>query len=46
MTVRVVRTFAHTTHVLTTARLLIRPFTLDDVPDAIAAVGLLMDSDE
>jgi RimJ/RimL family protein N-acetyltransferase len=32
--------------VLTTARLWIRPFTLDDVPDATAAVGLLRDSDE
>ena len=31
---------------LTTARLWIPPFTLDDVPDATAAVGLLMDSDE
>lgn len=31
---------------LTTARLWIRPFTLADVPDATAAVGLLMDSDE
>lgn len=46
MKVRVVRTFAHTAHVLTTARLSIRPFTVDDVPDATAAVGLLMDSDE
>jgi len=32
--------------VLTTARLWIRPFTFDDVPDATAAVGLLMDGDE
>jgi [ribosomal protein S5]-alanine N-acetyltransferase len=32
--------------VLTTARLWIRPFTLHDVPDATAAIGLLMDSDE
>lgn len=31
---------------LTTARLWIRPFTGDDVADATAAVGLLMDSDE
>src|SRR5262249_16460652 len=37
---------SHTAHVLTTARLWIRPFTLDDVPDATAAIGLLMNSDE
>ena len=37
---------SHTAHVLTTARLLIRPFTPADVPDATAAIGLLRDSDE
>ena len=37
---------SHTAHVLTTARMSIRPFTLADVPDATAAVGLLMGSDE
>lgn len=31
---------------LSTARLCIRPFTLDDAPDATAAVDLLMDDDE